>query len=45
MPPEHHVGFRDIAHVPISVSDEDEDWSDTSVSSDVEIKWGGRWWE
>ena len=37
MPPEHHMGLRDIAHVPTSVSDEDEDWSDTSVSSHVEM--------
>ena len=25
--PEHYMGLRDIAHVPTSVSDEDEDWS------------------
>ena len=31
------MGLRDIAHVPTSVSDEDEDWSDTSVSSHVEM--------
>ena len=37
MPPEHHVGLRDIAHVPTSLSDEDEEWSDTSVSSHVEM--------
>ena len=37
MPPEHHMGLRDIAHVPTSVSDEDEDWSDMSVSSHVEM--------
>ena len=37
MPPEHHMGSQDIAHVPTSVSDEDEDWSDTSVSSHVEM--------
>ena len=37
MPPERHMGLRDIAHVPTSVSDEDEDWSDTSVSSRVEM--------
>ena len=35
MPPEHHMGSRDISHVPSSVSDVDEDWSDTSVSSHV----------
>ena len=37
MPPEHHMDLRDIAHVPTSVSDEDEDWSDMSVSSHVEM--------
>ena len=37
MLPEHHMGLRDMAHVPTSVSDEDEDWSDTSVSSHVEM--------
>ena len=37
MPPEHHMGVRDIAHISTSVSDEDEDWSDTSVSSYVEM--------
>ena len=31
------MGLRDIAHVPTSVSDDDEDWSDTSVSSHVEM--------
>ena len=36
-PPEHHIGIRDITHVPTSVSDEDGDWSDTSVSSHVEM--------
>ena len=35
MPPEHHIGLRDMAHVLTSVSDEDEDWSDMSVSSHV----------
>ena len=37
MPPEHLMGLRDIAHVLTSVPDEDEDGSDTSVSSHVEI--------
>ena len=37
MPPEHNMDVRDIAHVPTSVSDEDEDWSETSVSSHVEM--------
>ena len=37
MPPEHHMGLRDIAHVPTYVSDEDDDRSDTSVSSNVEM--------
>ena len=37
MPPEHYMGLRDIAHIPTSVSDEDDDWSDTSVSSHVEM--------
>ena len=31
IPSEHHLGLRDLAHVPTFVSDEDEDWSDTSV--------------
>ena len=33
----HYMGLHDIAHVLSSVSDEDEDWSDTSVSSPVEM--------
>ena len=37
VPPEHHIGLQDIAHIPTSVSDEDEDCSDTSVSSHVEM--------
>ena len=36
-PPEHHIDVRDIARAPTSVSDEDEDWSDTSISSHVEV--------
>ena len=31
------MGLQDIAHVSTSVSDEDEDWSDTSVSSHMEM--------
>ena len=37
IPPDHHMGSQDIAHVLTSVSDEDEDWSDTSVSSHVAL--------
>ena len=37
MPAEHHMGLRDMAHVPTSVSDEDEDWSHTSISSHVDM--------
>ena len=37
VPHEHYIGLRDIAHIPASVSDDDEDWSDTSVSSHMEM--------